>query len=138
MILFIDDEKRYVKNYIEELEEGKEGEEVGFEVNYINNVGNALEFIKSEESKKIEAIVLDIMMPSNGFFADDEVEIGIQFYNECRKHFPDTKVFVLTNVSREDVREFFEKQKDCYFDRKDDIMPVEFAKKVYQELRKRG
>lgn len=135
MILFIDDEKRYVKNYIEELEKV---EEVGFEVNYINNVGNALEFIKSEESKKIEAIVLDVMMPSNGFFVDDEVEIGIQFYNEYRKHFPHTKVFVLTNVSREDVREFFEKEKDCFFDRKEDIMPVEFAKKVYQELRRQG
>ena len=46
MILYIDDERRYVKNYIEELEE------VGFEVNYLNNVGTALEFIKSEESKK--------------------------------------------------------------------------------------
>lgn len=130
MILFIDDEKRYIKNYIEELES------IGFEVNYINNVGDALEFIKSEESKKIEAIVLDVMMPSNGFFADGEVEIGIQFYNECRNCFQYAKVFILTNVSREDVREFFEKQKDCYFDRKDDIMPVEFSQKIYQELRK--
>lgn len=132
MILFIDDEKRYVKNYVEELVE------IGFKVNYINNVGDALEFIKSEESKKIEAVVLDVMMPSNGFFPDDEVEIGIQFYNRFRENFPNTRVFVLTNVSREDVRDFFEKQKDCYFDRKDDIMPVEFSQKVYRELRKQG
>ena len=132
MILFIDDEKRYVKNYVEELVE------IGFEVNYINNVGNALEFIKSEESKKIEAIVLDVMMPSNGFFPDDEVEIGIQFYERFREFFPKTKVFILTNVSREDVREFFEKEKHCFFNRKEDIMPVEFSQKVYQELRKQG
>jgi DNA-binding NarL/FixJ family response regulator len=132
MILFIDDEKRYVKNYIEELES------VRFEVNYLNNVGDALEFIKSEESKKIEAIILDAMMPFNEGFADEEAKVGIEFYKKFREDFPNTKVFVLTNVSREDVRDFFDKQKDCYFDRKDDSMPVEFATKVYQELRKQG
>ena len=128
MILFIDDEKRYVKNYIEELEE------VGFEVNYINNVGDALEFIKSKESKKIESIVLDVMMPSGKIFTNEETEeglnTGIEFYKKFRDNFPNTKVFVLTNVSREDVRDFFEEQKDCFFARKDNIMPVEFAKKV--------
>ena len=66
MILFIDDEKRYVRNYIEELEE------IGFEVNYINNVVDALKFIKSEESKKLEAVVLDVMMPSGEIFTDEE------------------------------------------------------------------
>ncbi len=128
MILFIDDEKRYVKNYIEALEE------VGFEVNYINNVGDALEFIKSEESKKIELIVLDVMMPSGKIFTNEETDeglnTGIGFYKKFRDNFPNTKVFMLTNVTRENVREFFEGQKDCFFDRKDDIMPVGFAKKV--------
>ncbi len=124
MILFIDDEKRYVKNYIEELQE------IGFEVKYINNVADALEFIKSEEGKQIESIVLDVMMPFDKGFASEEAKVGIEFYKRFREFFPKNSVFVLTNVSREDVKEFFEEQKDCYFDRKDDIMPFEFAKKV--------
>ena len=130
MILFIDDEKRYVRNYIEELEEN-------FVVKYFNNVGDALEFIVSEESKEIEALVLDIMMPSNGFFVDDEVEIGIQFYFKFRENFPETKVFILTNVSRGDVRDLFEKEKNCFFYRKDYTMPVEFAEKVNDILLKK-
>ena len=65
------------------------------------------------------------------------LKIGIDFYERFRVIFPKTIVFILTNVSREDVRDFFEKQKNCFFDRKDDIMPIEFAKKVNDFLLKK-
>lgn len=138
MILFVDDEKRYTKNYIEEIKE------IGFKVSYMNNVGEALAFIKSKESKDIEAIVLDVMMPSGVDFTDEETEedlnTGIEFYKKVREVYPNVKVFVLTNVSREKVRKFFENQKDCYFDRKDDLdlMPTGFAAKVREVLQKQN
>ena len=51
MILFIDDEKKYVRNYIEELES------LGFEVKYIKYINEAFDFIKSEDAENLEAIV---------------------------------------------------------------------------------
>ena len=130
MILFIDDEKKYVRNYIEELES------FGYEVKYIKYVNEAFDFIQSEEAENLEAIVLDAMMPSDEGYADKESDVGMEFYKRFRKYFPETKVFVLTNVSREEVREFFENQENCDFYRKDDIMPVEFSIKVNTVLKK--
>ena len=76
------------------------------------------------------------MMPSIKGYADKESDVGMEFYKRFRKYFPETKVFVLTNVSRGEVREFFEIQENCDFYRKDDIMPVEFSIKVNTILKK--
>lgn len=131
MILFVDDERRYVNNYIEELESA------GTEVKYIRNIESALELFQSEEGKNIEVLVLDAMMPFDEGFAEEEAKVGMELYNRFREHFPKVPVFILTNVSRGDVREFFENQSDCYFNRKDETYPVEFSQKVGQVLKKR-
>lgn len=129
MILFVDDEPEYIENYQTALEESN------FDVEAIPDVDEALEFVK-ENSKKIDGIVLDIMMSFGQGFDEKETErgtrTGVVFYKRIRETLPQTPVFVLTNVSDPKVEDFFETEENCYyyFKRK----PFEFAKFVRNKL----
>jgi DNA-binding NarL/FixJ family response regulator len=131
MILFIDDERRYVRNYIEELQL------VGFEIKFINNLADAENYIQLVERDNIELLVLDVMMPSGKLAIieeyDEELDNGLGFYKIFRSVFPKTKVFILTNVTRQNVRDFFEKEKNCVFFEKDGDIS-DFVRRVKEEL----
>lgn len=134
MILFIDDERKYIKGYIEELEY------LGFKVRHINEIKESLAFINSAESEEIDLLVLDVMMPLGEDFIDEEdenLDNGIKVYEEFRKRFPTKKIFVLTNVTRQYIVDYFERDANCNFIRKDDeVLPVEFAKLIQEELKR--
>ena len=129
MILFVDDEPEYIENYEIALEES------AFDVEAISDVDEALDFVK-ENKKKIDGIVLDIMMSFGHYFDEQETaqgtRTGISFYKKIREMLPKIPVFVLTNVSDHKVEEYFETQENCYYYYKK--KPFEFAKFVRNKL----
>lgn len=131
MLLFIDDEPEYIENYELALND------MGFEVNIISDIDEALNFIKSPPDD-LEAIILDIMMSFGNSFDEKETEqgtrTGIYFYKKIRENLPQIQIFPLTNVTDETVKNHFEGDENCHFTFKK--KPFEFAKLVKKTLRK--
>jgi CheY-like chemotaxis protein len=97
MILFIDDEHRYVENVITELQS------LGFEVKFCAGVDEAL-YVLRAGAAGIAAIVADVMMPHGSSFTPDETnqnrETGLEFLKRIRKDGIRLPVILLTNVER--------------------------------------
>jgi CheY-like chemotaxis protein len=131
MILFVDDETREVRDYVEELEISK------YEVIFVDNVDEALLFLR-EKPDKIDLLILDIMMPPGSNFEKMDTQIGLRtgicFYNEVRSKNPDLWVLILTNVSDEEVAEEFRDEKYCEFLRKEEFLPLQLVEKVKEIL----
>lgn len=127
MILFIDDEFRQMESYIEELKLS------GYEVEYINNVDDALVFLEKYIAK-LQLVILDIMMPPGRLFKNGDIEhglrTGVKFYYKIRNLSNEIKVIVLTNVSDEKVAEQFQNEKNCWFFPKEGILPYQLAHEV--------
>ena len=71
MILFVDDEKRRMKSYIDELKLS------GYEVEIKSDVDSALDFF-NKNHKQIELLILDIMMPSGNTFENVDTKYGLR------------------------------------------------------------
>lgn len=112
MILIIDDEPQYIKNYNIALEEN------GFQTKLITDVDEALEFVSTKHAD-LQAIILDIMMPYGNSFSDEETSGGTRtgnvLYSMIRKKMPQLPVFILTIISDESVKAQFEDDSDCHF-----------------------
>jgi CheY-like chemotaxis protein len=123
MILFVDDEKRRMDNYVEALEES--GERVILKV----DVDEALKFF-DENLDQIELLVLDIMMSYGVSFEDVDTEsglrTGVRFYERIRETAPNLPVIIFTNVTNPDLKKRFDKEKRCWFYRKERKLPPEF------------
>lgn len=127
MILFVDDEKREMDSYVQELELSR------YEVSFQTDVDVALN-VFDEEFNRIDLLILDIMMPPGSSFDNSETEMGVRtgvrFYERIRERTTDLPVVILTNVSDEGVRERFCGESKCWFLRKEDYLPFQLAEEV--------
>jgi CheY-like chemotaxis protein len=127
MILFVDDERRFMNSYKLELEY------VGYKVSFKKNVDDALAFLKTHPGA-IELLILDIMMPPGHDFQHEStnsgLRTGVRFYERIRALFPTLPVIIFTNVSDEQVEEKFQAESYCRFLRKEDYLPFELAEEV--------
>lgn len=127
MILFVDDERRVMDSYSLELAI------CGYDVRFETKVDVAIKFFEAHLSE-VELLVLDIMMPTGESFKNSStargLRTGLPFYKRVRQHAPQLPVVILTNVTDEGIEEYFKKEKHCWFLRKVDFLPFEFAKEV--------
>lgn len=135
MILVIDDEKREMDSYVQELQL------VGYEVRFEKDVDLALGFFE-EHGAEVDLLVLDIMMPSGSRFKEVDTSRGLRtgllVYEWLRERAPDLPCLILTNVSKEDVADRFRTEEMCWFLLKEDYMPFELAEKVASILPRPG
>jgi CheY-like chemotaxis protein len=131
MILFLDDEKRYMDTYKVELEIQ------GYEVSFKNNVDDAVKFFDAH-TNSIQLIILDIMMPPGQSFqgenTSDGLRTGVRFYERIRELAPHLPILIFTNVSDERLAKRFEAEANCRFLRKEDYLPHELVEVVRKIL----
>src|SRR5687768_7226861 len=124
-ILFIDDEHRRMRIYVQELEDA--GHEVVFE----DNVDSGLAALR--KGGPFGLVVLDISMPTGTEYRFEDTDggsrTGIALYDTIRSLRPDLKVMVFTNVSDHRVAERFAKEDSrlCRFARKPDKLPFQLV-----------
>lgn len=127
MILFIDDEPRYMDSYIRELELSK------YEVVFQHNVDEALKFFE-DNLTRINLIILDIMMPPGSSFKDVDTQLGLRtgvyFYERVRQTAPELSIIILTNVSDIQLANQFKREKNCWLLRKEEYLPFELTEYV--------
>jgi CheY-like chemotaxis protein len=134
MILFIDDEARRMKSYVEELECS------GYEVEFKSDVDSALAFFTVNEGR-IALIILDVMMPTGLSFnetasAECGLRTGISFHDKIRQGNSNIPVIVLTNVGQSDISCI--ELDTTFFVEKTTTLPSDLAEKVNLILLKNG
>lgn len=128
-IMFIDDERRRMQLYVEELEDS--GHEVVFE----DDVDSALKSL-GDPIERFDLIVLDISMARGTSFAFEDTlggsRTGLAVYDKIRSVRPAIKVVAFTNVADRRVAERFqsEDRRFCRFVRKPETLPFQFAELV--------
>jgi CheY-like chemotaxis protein len=134
MILFIDDEQRYISPFVEELKLRLGPER---QVRLVTDVGEALSII-GNEIRTIELVVLDIMMPPGKHFDLDEAGGGLRtgtlVYGKIREQAPTLPVIILTNVADPSLAVRFRGENKCWYLRKADFFPHEFGEACSQIL----
>ena len=127
MILFIDDEQRYMDAYRQELEIA------GHDVSFVNDVDAAAEFLDAH-ADSIRLVILDLMMPPGHTFRGEDTRegllTGVRFYERIRKRTLRLPVIIFTNISDEEVLARFEAETHCWFLHKSDVFPYELAERV--------
>jgi len=97
LVLLIDDDNLPMKFYVKALEHE------GFRVNHCFNPDSALDFAM-EETSRIDAIILDIMLPPGQIYRSENTNDGLKtsvlLLKDLRHYCPDAAVVVLTNVSK--------------------------------------
>jgi CheY-like chemotaxis protein len=68
MILFVDDDMIYIRDYLEELSDA-------YDVHHEHSIDTAFEFI-IKNSRKIKLLVLDMMIPSGDLLKDKDNDNG--------------------------------------------------------------
>jgi CheY-like chemotaxis protein len=135
-ILFVDDEKRWVTDYVEELQDELSED---YEVVLESDVDKALRYFE-EHLAQLALLILDIMMPPGSSFTNGEthagMRTGVSFYEAVRRTAPNLPVIILTNASEPDLRERFRQEKSCMFLAKLDTLPDELAEHVRSFLEK--
>ena len=95
MILFVDDEKHYVQNILDELDL------LDVRYTFCSGVDAAIEVIRTRASE-IDAVVCDVMMPSGHAFTAEETEdnliTGLRFLARIRELGYKRLVLLLTNL----------------------------------------
>ncbi|MFY9622582.1 MAG: response regulator [Pyrinomonadaceae bacterium] len=127
--MFIDDERRRMKLYVEELESN------GHEVLFRDNVDSALETL-NDLAEHFDLIVLDISMPPGKAFAFEDTiggsRTGLALYATIRSLQPDLPIVALTNVADRRVADRLqgEDARLCRLVRKPETLPFQFAELV--------
>ena len=120
MILFVDDEGRYVDVYVAELKDS------GYTVELKTDVDSALKFFR-EHHKDISLLILDIVMPAGQEFQEVDTEYGLRtgvlFYEKIKEINSTLPVIILTNLNKEDLDEKFFEEEKCLILQKADIFP---------------
>jgi CheY-like chemotaxis protein len=128
-IMFIDDEARRMRVYVEELTEA------GHEVIFRDSVDSALETLR-DESERFDLAVVDISMPTGAEYRFEDTDggsrTGLALYDTIRREWPALKVLVFTNVYDPRLAERFAREdpKVCMFARKPDILPFQLLELV--------
>lgn len=132
MILFVDDEKRRIEIYMEELKLSK------YEVEIKSDVDSALDFL-DKNLEKIELLILDVMMPTGNAFKDVDTKYGlrtgISFYNKIRNQNPTLPIMIFTNVSDEEVEKKISSDKKSLFLQKEDFLPFQLVEEIKEFLK---
>ncbi len=128
-ILFVDDEERRMRLYVEELLDR------GHVVAFASGVDSALTII--EDAKiGIDLVIMDISMPAETRFASKETDggarTGIAFYERLRTIRSSVPVIVFTNLIDRAALEYFaaEDRGLCHLVRKPESLPFEFAEMI--------
>ena len=131
MILFVDDEPRYVHLFLEELKY------TGLQYAYMRKVDDALDYIE-ENPGAVQLLVLDIMMPPGRSFDSAQtrygLDTGIRFFERVRRGSPDLPVIILTNVTDEKVARRFRAEPNCQFVRKLETEPFQLVDLIKETL----
>lgn len=126
MILFVDDEERRVKSYIQEFQYS------GYQVEFRSDVDSALDFFY-EKYKQIELLVLDVMMPPGIAFKDFDTKYGLRtgiaLYRKIRGENFTCPILFLTNVSSHSENEL-DLDKNTLFLEKEDYLPFQLVDQV--------
>jgi len=131
-ILFIDDDRRRMKHYVDELV--RSGNDVIFE----DNVDGALATFRSQND--FDLVVLDISMdPGREYRFEDTgggTRTGLPLYDTIRTERPELKIVVLTNVPTLRLASHFERDSDGLWRlvHKPDVLPRQFASFVGEFL----
>ena len=124
MILMIDDEKRTLDSYLDELQMSK------FQVRSELSADAGFRFME-EHANELKLLILDVMMPSGGSFNEEETErgltTGVRFYERVRASNEQLPIIILTNRVDAGIRRFFEKDPHCRFFEKEELLPFELA-----------
>lgn len=127
MILLVDDERRYMLSYLEELKFS------GYKFEFRKDVKVAMNFL-DEHLAEIELLILDIMMPVSTLFDNASttggLRTGVRFYDLVRQKAPALPVLILTNVSDPEVKLHFQHEPRCWFMRKEDCLPFELVEEI--------
>lgn len=145
MILYVDDEPRYITSFIEELQFEFYQEQIKFE----QNTDKAVDFFY-HHSQEIKIVILDIMMPSGKAFKNKPTKEGLYtglfFYERIRESHTDLPIIIFTNIPEEyiyndfdnniDMAKIFNKikldidRKKALFLQKQNFFPYELVKEV--------
>jgi DNA-binding response OmpR family regulator len=134
VILFIDDEPRYIKNFVEDLELTLVGHG---DIRVVDRVDEALSLIArlNERGSLPELIILDIMMaPYNSFTTEETnggIRTGLALFDKIKHVCP---ILIFTNVGDASVKKTFEDQ-GCLYVKKPDVLPHEFSALVRNILK---
>ncbi len=127
MILFIDDEPRWISTYIEELSLA------GVPCRHVATVDEAIEDIAAGEPK-IDLVVVDIMMPAGEFLEDVETRggrsTGFHLIKRLRDMNPELRLVTLTNVRAEALSELRDLGVPVYL--KGEVSALDFASIIKQ------
>ncbi len=125
MIFFVDDDRRYIKDYVEEVESRN------YYVKHEHNIDNAFKLV-TEHSQDIQLLVMDIMMPSGKLLNERDNEngkrAGILFIKAIEERIGEINfpLIIFTHVSIDNLDDRYQKYQ------KEDYTPSEFADKIEQ------
>lgn len=127
-ILFIDDDRRRMRLYVDELV--RSGHEVTFE----DNIDQALATFRSRDD--IDLVVLDISMDAGTEYRFEETgggtRTGLRLYDTIRAERPELRIVVLTNVPTLRIAAHFEQDSHRLWRlvHKPDVLPRQFVSLV--------
>ncbi|HEY6190448.1 MAG TPA: hypothetical protein VIW80_22540 [Pyrinomonadaceae bacterium] len=131
LILFLDDERRRIATYIEEMEDND------FSVEYKRDVDDALLFL-ADNINAVKLLILDLMMPPGKSFTladtEDGLRTGVSVYERVREMSQSLPVIIFTNVTEETVTRRFGEEEHCWFCKKVDYMPPALVAKIRSVL----
>jgi CheY-like chemotaxis protein len=127
MIVFVDDQPLSIKNYINSLRDKE------YDLVVVDSPDKIFSKI-SDSNSSIECIVLDVMFPNDGTFSQEAtnngLSTGIPLYASIRLKLPLIPIVILTNSLDPTVENWFSSQNNCFFYRKVNLLPSEFAKLI--------
>lgn len=132
MILFVDDEKRRMSSYIEELKLS------GYKVEIKSDIDSAFDFFETNH-EQIELLILDIMMPPGTAFEDSDTKYGlttgIHFYEKIRKQSNTLAIIFFTNTSDESLESNISLDQKSLFLQKEDYLPFQLVDEINKFLK---
>jgi CheY-like chemotaxis protein len=126
MILFIDDERRRMKSYVEALEL------YNYPVIFEPDVAEAIVFFENND-EYIKLVILDVMMPTSDIFddrcAEDGLRTGICFHDKIRQYDRNIPVIIFTNFRKDELSSIVEHHNTCIL-YKNEILPFDLVNTV--------
>ena len=131
MILFVDDEKRRMSSYVDELEFSN------YHVDFKSDIDSALAALEQKQDQ-IELLILDIMMPIGKNFSDIQnnngLRTGVFFYRKIRQQNATLPIIIFTNVSDKNLARDIDQDSKTSFYQKENLCPFMLAEKVKEML----
>lgn len=131
MIVFLDDEPERIQDYVEVVNREFPGQ--------VSDYVDIKETLELVSDGNVDVLILDIMMPP-GLLGMDKTEAGLRtgmvVYEKVRdmKQGAELPVIILTNVRNPNVVDYFQKQKNCWFFSKQDLVPRGLTTKIKEIL----